>query len=174
MDNTFYFGQVAKLRLLATRDKTGITGLNVNVSIRRLSDGAYLQNGGASFSPSFAVNSVTEIDSTNERGVYQYNFDQAVDDSYSSGVNQAYLVSFSSELGETKYNINYTSGVAREATLLLTSGALAAAINNISISGNLSSGTVADAVWNALLDSHAISGTFGEHVGQTDIRARFV
>jgi hypothetical protein len=73
-------------------DNNGVTSLTPAVSIRKLSNNEYLQNGGASFGASFATNNMSEVDSTNEPGTYLYNFDQSAD---TDGTAENYLVRIS-------------------------------------------------------------------------------
>lgn len=87
-----YIGETVPIKAEFLLDDIGVTGIGPIVSIRRLSDGNYLQNGGGSFGATFASNAMTEIDNINERGIYIYNFNQAVDTTL---VQQNYLVKVS-------------------------------------------------------------------------------
>lgn len=50
----------------------GDAGLTPTVAIQRKSDGLYLQSGGGSWGAGFATNNMTEVDASNQPGLYEY------------------------------------------------------------------------------------------------------
>lgn len=94
-------GETVPIKADFLLDNNGVTGLTPVVSIRKLSNGNYLQNGGGSFGASFATNTMSEVDSTNEPGTYLYNFNQSDD---AAGAAENYLVRISGDVnGSSKF-----------------------------------------------------------------------
>ena len=99
---------------LAGTDGLGLTGSVPQVAVKRIqdingtpSDGQYWDNSG-SFTATATYNDMTEVDSTNAPGLYQYMFSQSL-----VATERVYLAYFSSSSGfDVEKHVFTTSGSA--------------------------------------------------------------
>ncbi len=128
-------------------DGTGKTGLSPTVAIKRISDGFWLQAGGASFGAGFASNTMTAVDASNLPGLYQYAPSSGAL-AYTSGKDGYYMYASEGTTATAEFS-HITPYVSVDTGVTLTTGA---------------ESQLVDAVWNEARSGHTTSGTFGEGV----------
>ena len=71
-------GEIIKFKFLLTGNGAGLTGLVPAIKVIRRSDGFWLQNGGGAFVVGVSQNNMSEVDTTNLPGEYEFSFDQSI------------------------------------------------------------------------------------------------